>query len=203
MNNVDYLNQISASSKKSKSASDSLLSSKPLIISLIAATVLAIFLIIFGIVRDNTTSDTKLLTQLGLRLNNFSTSVSNYNPYVKSSSLRSSGASLSSALEATTLNLKPILEEEKINLDKADKKLLDSETSHAEALNNSLEAGKLNGILDRTYASEMALQISLLISLESELYNHTKDDSLKSILSNSFENLKTLYPNFNDFSDTK
>lgn len=202
MNNVDYLNQISASTKPT-TKSNSLLSSKPLIIGLIAAAVLSIIIIIVGIINNNSTSDTSLLTQLGLRLDNLNAAIETYNPHIKSSSLRSSGVSLASVLESTSLNLKPILEQEKIDLDKADKKVLESETTLSDSFNNSLEAGKLNGILDRTYASEMALQISLLISLESELYNHTKDDSLKSILSSSFDNLKTLYPNFNDFSDTK
>jgi len=202
MNSMDYLNKIS-SETKTKPTSSSLFSSKPLRIGLIAAAALAIFIIIFGLIKNNSTSENDLLETLNLRATNLTTSVDAYTKHVKSSNLRSAGSSLSSVLESITLNLTPELEAKGLKPEKPSSKILESETTLSNSLNYSLESGKLNGILDRTYAREFALQISLLLSLESELYSETSNENLKTFINTSYESLKTLYPNFDEFSETK
>ena len=197
MNNIDYLNKISSENQHEKS-SDSLFSSKPLKFGLIAVAVLALFILIFGALSNSTGKEKSVFERLNLRLTNVNSSITTYNKSVKSSALRSSGVSLASILEATSLSLTPFYEKYDLDAKKPSEKISAGETALLDSLNLELENGKLNGILDRTYARE----ISLLLSLEVELYEKTKDEALKAALESSYTNLETIYPNFNDFSET-
>ena len=201
MNNIDYLNKISSENQHEKS-SDSLFSSKPLKFGLIAVAVLALFILIFGALSNSTGKEKSVFERLNLRLTNVNSSITTYNKSVKSSALRSSGVSLASILEATSLSLTPFYEKYELDAKKPSEKISAGETALLDSLNLELENGKLNGILDRTYAREMTYQISLLLSLEVELYEKTKDEALKAALESSYTNLETIYPNFNDFSET-
>lgn len=110
---------------------------------------------------------------------------------------------MSSLLDAVKLNVDAKLEEKDIKMKKAPKKITEPESTIGIELNNSLESGKLNGILDRTYAREFTLQVSLLISLETELRAETKDTDFQTFLDSSVESLSTIYADFANFSEAK
>ena len=74
----------------------------------------------------------------------------------------------------------------------------------ADELSSELFAAKINGLLDRTFAHKMSLEIYSVMGEEMTIYNSTSDTetALREILSSSYDSLNNLYTQFNDFSET-
>lgn len=170
MNNLEYLNQISqenrpTSAKKSASMS--------LIIKIAVGGLVAfLFIMCLGMALSaGKTSPTDLTKQLYVRTANLNTALTTYNKSLKSSQLRAIGTSLNGVLTSATASLTGYLASEgdkEADLNPPEK-LLTVETETIEALDTALNNAKLNGILDRVYANQIQLQVSLLMSLGSEL----------------------------------
>ena len=86
---------------------------------------------------------------------------------------------------------------------KSDKNLAEQAKTEEDALLAELFEAKINGILDRIYAHKMAYEITKVMNEESQVYNSTSDDTLKEIVTESYNSLENLYNEFNDFSETK
>lgn len=141
-------------------------------------------------------------TALQLRLESMSSTISSYQGLVKSSILRSDSTSLSGILSNTDRDLSNYLSEK--YKDKKDfKKLEEDEAAHSEALEAELFEARINGILDRIYAHKITYEISLLMSMESKLYDATGDDALKDILNTSYDSLTVIYEKFENYSEAK
>lgn len=141
-------------------------------------------------------------TALQLRLESMSSTISSYQGLVKSSILRSDSTSLSGILSNTDRDLSNYLSEK--YKDKKDfKKLEEDEAVHNEALEAELFEARINGILDRIYAHKITYEISLLMSMESKLYDATGDDALKNILNTSYDSLTVIYEKFENYSEAK
>lgn len=207
MDNKAYLEQISSEArplKPTKSLFGFNISPKMLkiIIGIVVATV--IIMIFGGILSSlgNKNSERDYLDKIYIRTDNLMVSISNYNNLVKSSELRSMGNSLNAVLVQTNYEVLNYLKEnyELTNYKPEKEQTLTDENTYIEELNQSLENGRLNGILDRTYAREFTYEIGMLLSLESEAIANTKNENLKSILNSSHTNLEQLYPQFNNFT---
>lgn len=206
MENQEYLNQISAKTTPAKpnKGSNGILHSK--IFYLVIGTVIAVIIlaIVGSFLGSNKTDNKTSLIALRLHVDSTMNIIDKYQPNVKSSSLRSSSASLNSILTDTNNKLNTYITEK--YGDKATKdtdNLAEQAKTTEDALEAELSDAKINGILDRVYAHKMAYEISLFLSEESKLYNSTKDENLQSILADSYNSLENLYSNFNDFSETK
>lgn len=141
-------------------------------------------------------------TALQLRLESMSSTISSYQGLVKSSILRSDSTSLSGILSNTDRDLSNYLSEK--YKDKKDfRKLEEDEAAHSEALEAELFEARINGILDRIYAHKITYEISLLMSMESKLYDATGDDALKDILNTSYDSLTVIYEKFENYSEAK
>lgn len=204
MDNKSYLEQISKDSKPTNTERSNfhLLKSKGLIIGAIIVTAIIIFSIFGSIISEISKKDENLSAQISLRTSNLISSIINYNNHVKSPTLRSIGLSLSSALTDTNRNFNTILSEayKKPNY-KPSEKLKSSEKTINDNLNSKLNDAKLNGILDRVYLHELTHQISLLLSLESELDNSTSLPLVKTHIKNSTSNLNKLKERLKTYSD--
>lgn len=202
--NVNYLNQISASTKPSKKGASDRLFSPTVIKFIIGGVAAAILMIIVGSLLGGLNNKPVDLTkQLYVRSENLGKTYDTFYKKIKSNKLRSANSTFSSAL--TDLRVKianRLADGYQYDVSKIDSGLVASETAYIEALNKILDDSNLNNILDRTYAREIAYQISLLISIESEISERTKDQELKTIVENSKTVLETLKPQFDDFSDT-
>jgi hypothetical protein len=86
---------------------------------------------------------------------------------------------------------------------KEDPKLINTADLEQDALDSSLSDAKINGVLDKVYANKMAYEISLIATMEANLYNSTNNEALMDVLSTSYDSLNNLYASFNDFSSTK
>ena len=204
MEGQDYLNQISANNRPTKKQQKGILSSKFFLVGAIGLVALIIIIIIGALVNGNKGGEKNLSFALKLHLDNTSSVIEEYQPNVKSSSLRSSSASLDNVISDTNSKLTDFVTAKYEFKEKdVDKKLKDAAARNQEELSNELFEAKINGVLDRVYAHKMSYETSMLMTEEAKLINSSKDDALKSILSTSYDSLKNLYDNFNNFSETK
>ena len=193
MNDQEYLKQISDEVRSSTAF-------KVGVGGLVAFIVLAIF----GTILSSGKVDLKTrCAALRLRLTNTAEVISDYQNNIKSSALRSNSASLRAVLSDTSNKLLGYLEEKYSLKDGRESKDLKEEAKlNKENLEASLFEAKINGILDRMFAHEMAYEVSLLITEETSIYN-AGDSALKSIMETSLTSLKSLHEIFDNYSETK
>ncbi len=139
---------------------------------------------------------------LKIRLDSTSEIISNYQGLVKSSYLRSNSTSLSGILSNTNRDLSNYITEKYKSSD-AEKKVQEDEDTHKANLDAELFEARINGILDRIYAHKIAYEVSLIMSMESKLYDATSDDALKEILNTSYDSLTVIYEKFENYSEAK
>ena len=204
MNSLEYLNQISTP-VKSPVAKPSLLSGlnkKVILIALgiIAALIIAIIAVSYFSSRSTEIPELAPLNSLYLRIDNLSKTIDSYNDKIKSPALRSSGRSLAVILSNDKTELSSLLASdygEKVSALKLDS-ALSKEIADYQA---SLEKARLNGLLDRTYASELAYQVSILLIYETSASEKTSNSKVKTFLSSSSESLETLKSDLEKFSN--
>jgi hypothetical protein len=204
MDNLEYLAQIAAK-PAAQSASTKLLDHR--MIKLIAIAIIAIItIIVLASLLGSATGKSKTLTeQLYLRLTNLSADsgpITAYGSNVKSSELRSLATSLKSTLTNTTRELTALLPDLSIDPTKIDEKTTATEADYLATLITDLSNAKLNGILDRIYAKDIALQISDLLFLESSLLEKTTDEALIALVEQSATDLGNLHTKFINFSNS-
>ena len=136
------------------------------------------------------------------RLDSTTETISNYQSLIKSSLLRSDSTSLSGILSNTNRDLSNYISE-KYKSAKPEKKAQDAEEEHKTALDAELFEARINGILDRIYAHKMSYEITLIVSMESKLYDATSDDTLKEILNTSYSSLEVIHEKFENYTEAK
>ena len=202
MDNQTYLNQIAVKAAPQKGINRFL---TPTIIKIIIGAVVAlVFIIILGSILNAANQKTvDLYASFHLRLENLISSSGPLNTYtkdLKSSDLRSLSGTLQSSLTSTSRELSGMLSTLGVNTDDM------SDTARQDANIAEYTAGladaKLNGVLDRTFASSTALQISILLSMESEIRAKTDNSSLANLIDRSSADLNTLLTQFTDYSNS-
>ena len=210
MDNFEYLNKISNSTTTTKKAKGfNLFGNSSIWKIAIGGVVLFFLLMMLGNLMGSMNSKSSDLTkQIYTRSNNLNTVLTANNKILKSSRLRAMGLSLSTVLTNSTRELQAYLtpedgksKEQKKALE-LNSKLADEEQQNLEALQNTLENARLNGILDRAYSNQIGLQVSLLMSMISELNTRTNNDDLKTILATLYNNLQPIHQSFEEYSNT-
>lgn len=201
MDNQTYLDQITASTKPT-SSKKSFFSSQIFKIAALGVG-LTIVIIIFGSILGNINNKERdLAEQLSLRMDNLTATIDEYNDSVKSSYLRSIGTSFSAILADTNRDLSDyLIQKYNFNPEKSNSNLVEKELKFADELNADLEEARLNGILDRVYVSKLDLQITLLLSTESDILSRTKNQSLQSIINKSVSSLESLQNNLAEYDN--
>ncbi len=170
----------------------------------IGGAILVVVMMVIGMILGSGDKNVErdYVDKVYLRANNLLAETGNYTKLVKSSQLRSMGNSLNAVLTETKYAIGNSLKEDfgAKSLDKPNKEKTetDEDAIMVEYL-NTLESGRLNGILDRVYTRELAYQIGMLISIEHDAYSRTKKTNLRSALDTSMTNLDKLYDQFNNF----
>lgn len=204
MDNFTYLNEISASNRpvKNPAAAPKSLKTATIVKIVAAGAVLFFLLMAVGALVGNLKGKTdSLLKQLYLRTTNMSMIMEDYNRYLKSSDLRSLAASLAGTLTNATNQLAGVMGAEDPEDAAPDAATTEEETAVLNELNTSLTNARLNGILDRAYANLVGLQVSLIMSMISELEARTDDAGLLKVLSTYRGNLEVLYQGFEAYDD--
>lgn len=209
MDSQDYLDQISAGVRPAgpKSGLMKIISSKYFKWGAIALAVL-IVIIIFGSILGNKPSMKNKLFSFNLHLAGDIEMIDTYQPSVKSSKLRSISASLRGIFSNTYSQLDAYvaqvfaIDDKVIEKSKELQDLIEEADLYKAELDNDLFAAKINGLLDRTYAHKMALEIYSILSEENGIIKTADDANLKSILDSNQASLENLYNEFNNFSET-
>lgn len=205
MDGQEYLNQISASNRPMKPQRNVGSFFGSLYFKLgVGAVAILILIMIVGMVLSSKPSSEEKCISLKLRLDKTSEVISEYQPSVKSSMLRSLSASLKGIFTNTSSQLGTYMTGAYGYEDgKAKESLVEQADLDKDALMNEFFEAKINGFLDRTYAHKMTLEIYGVMSDEAGIINNGGDEDLKSLLTQSYDSLKNLYTQFNDFSETK
>lgn len=206
MDSQDYLDQISKQArpvKPPKKGVMGILTSNYFKWGM-GALALLIVIMIFGSILGSRTTVEERCTDLKLHIDRTVKVMDEFQPSVKSSLLRSLSASLKGVFMNTSSQMNTFM----VNAYKYDERnakqaMVEEADLNADALTNELFEAKINGLLDRTYAHKMALEIYTVMSNEAGISNATDNAELKSILSTSYDSLNNLYTQFNDFSETK
>lgn len=204
MDNLEYLNEISKTNRAVKNPKQNALP-VGLIVKLVAGGVVLFFLLMMigsllggagGVAREQA-------QQIYVRTTNLNETLDDYTKHVKSSKLRAIGGSLEATLTNAANQLSTYLAGE---ADEDMEMALPAEKGAEEAeninnLNTSLLNAKLNGILDRIYANEIGLQVSLLLSMVSQAQARAEDSGLVEALETYHSSLETIHQSFEDFVD--
>ena len=204
MDNQEYLNQISMkpeAAQPNKKGIGGLLSSKITWFLVGAVGLFIVFAVIGAVLGANKGYAKEDTIWLQLHLSSVAEVISDYQPLVKSSDLRSNSASLSTVISDTNGKITNYLTEKYSYKVGSDKDLAEQMKTEQDALSQELFEAKITGVLDRMYAHKMAYEISKFMTEETKIYNETGDDTLKEILDGSYNSLENLYNNFNDFSE--
>lgn len=200
MDSQSYLNEISQSVRPQKQSKMNFFKNKFFLIGAIGVVGVILMAIIGAMLSGGRAGVQEQSFALELRFSNLIETISTYQPNVKSSELRSSSASLNGILSNSKSELSEYIQET-FKGKKAEKKTTDSEKEHLEALKNELFQAKINGILDRIYAHKMSYEIALVMAMEDTLYDATSNDKLRSILDNSYNSLRNLKEQFDQYSE--
>ncbi len=207
MNDMAYLQQISAENRSAPAgnALSDLFSGKTFkILSVLVVVTLVVILalsVISAAMPKPTTVDSDL-SRIYLRSESLLETIKTYNSSVKSSELRAAGASLSAVLTDLSSNSAATLESA-YGLKTSDLKLSSADSALLSKTSDALASAKLNGLLDRSYASELSYQISHLLLLEDSALSKTSDSAVSDYLASSKSSLENLNLVFSNFSETK
>ena len=206
MDSQDYLDQISKTSRPVKPQKNGLMGaikSKYFIWGAVALGILIVAITIGSILGGGTTTEDEC-ADLVLRLEETNElAISKYQPFLKSSILRSLSASLGGIYTNTSTELNNYMTQAfPSTKDKTVEAKREEAILNATALADELFKAKINGLLDRTYAHKMTLEIYSVMSDEMSIYNATNDTALRGLLKSSYDSLNNLYTEFNDFSET-
>lgn len=197
MDNLSYLNQISATTPSAAPpAKEPLLSPKlKKFLLIIIPVIIVLFIGLFVMNSINTKKNTPVsLTNLAARINTLTTAINTYGKNVKSTSLRSASSSLHTILHGMNVTITSI------SGGKLPKNLTSLDSAHAKDLNESLETARLAGTTDRVYAFRMTYEIELLITMLESLSKQSPVNTTTTFLLESSDNLKNLLPTFESAS---
>ena len=205
MDNMAYLQQISAGGKAPGAKGKFNFSFNPKILIFVGIALALIFfgMIIANMLNKEDTRDRDLTIQAQVRITNLNDTTDDYIKFIKASSLRSMATALKTILSETNREISSIILGEYGLKPTAIKKLpiFSEEASTHSELVKSLENARISGHLDRVYNREYTLQIALLISLENEIIERTKNQRLIEVLQKSIADLQSLHTQFSDYSD--
>ena len=202
MNDLDYLNQISAGVSATKSAAPFFDKKMKTVLGIAVGAVIMI-IILFAM----TASTPKVATadeELGRIYNRSKTLlelIETYNSRVKSSSLRAAGSSLQTVLTELESGSEAYMTSVH-GLNAADFAMTAADTALVEGTSENLEKASLNGLLDRYYASEMSYQIAHLLIVENQALEKSSNADINSFLENSETSLNRLQETFSSYSES-
>ncbi len=202
---IEYLNQIAQDNRavKSPGIKGLPIDSKWLKIIGIGVVGVILIMILGGILGGLGSGERDLIDRIYLRTKNLNESIMEYDEKVKSSELRSMGNSLSAVLTETNSKVGNLLISEygAEGTEPRDENVAAEETDYINKINANLNYGYLNGLMDRYFSREMSREIVLLMSLESEALEKTNKESVKAVMSASWNNLNQLSDQFETYKD--
>lgn len=200
MNNLEYLNHISQTSRpvaRKPAGPKPGLIPKILLGGLIALGVILVISFIINLTKPDTE---KYVNQVYYRTTSLNSVLENYNRDLKSSDLRAIANSLSGALTGATSSLDAYYAEIGQKTGNYSEDFLAEESPTYTKLEADLRSAKLNGLLDRIYVAQIQLQVSLLLTLIAQTYERAKDPYLLQTLNTYSTNLALIKQKLETYS---
>lgn len=205
-NDIEYLNQIAQDNRTTRKVATGKFPIETKWLKIIGAGIagVIVIMIIGGLLGGLGHEERDLIDQIYARTRNLNEAISEYGGKVKSSELRSMGNSLSNVLAETNSKVGALITSEygTDGTDPRDEATTTSELEHIAEVNTNLNYGRLNGMMDRYFVMEMTREIALLMSLETEVTEKTANESVKSALVNSWNNLNQLEIQFSNYENS-
>jgi hypothetical protein len=120
---------------------------------------------------------------LYMRINGLSEVITEYQPHLRNSVVRSNVAALKTSLSNTYRDLGAALPVIGVDITSPTERVVNSEAAHMNQVEAIIEEGRLNVNLDQVFVREMAIEIALLISMTNELSVMNTDEALHATLS--------------------
>ncbi|MFV0485072.1 MAG: hypothetical protein ACK5MU_02475 [Candidatus Saccharimonadales bacterium] len=204
MDNETYLEHIAAQARPSAKGGKLL---SPGVIKLIAGAVIALILIIVlgSVLNSANQKNITMYERFYLRVSNLSATsgpLAQYGKELKSSDLRMLSSTLLTSLTGTARDLSGVLSDLKVDTAAMSPEATNEEAGVLSSYTSALSDAKMNGLLDRTFATSTTLQISLLLSMESEISEKTDNAALATIVAKSTSDLQALLQQFEDYSNS-
>lgn len=191
---IDYLDQIAPPPSGPKLFSGSF--------TWIVIGLAILFIFAVSIIALNSgTSNTVSAQTAYLRFDNLSKVTTKYHKYLKSSKLSSTDSNFTLFMTNAERDLVDPMAKNGTDVKKIDKTLAAKEKSYSADVTAKLEDARLNAILDRVYAREMAYQAQQLIDLYKKMVLN-KSKSISDNAKNAIPNLEPIQKAFADFNDT-
>lgn len=187
---LDYLDQIAPKSVKQPN----FIQRKPIVFAVILLIVAFFSMTLIGALTPNKTKPTQ---QLAARLITTKEVTEDSAKKIKSNQLRAINSNLKTNLLNMVNNITTLLAEQKININKLDKKILTSE-SNVDLL-KTLEEARLNAVYDQTYTREMVYRISTILSLMDRINDDTNSKSMKDFINDATKNLEAIKKQLSEF----
>lgn len=189
MNNLEYLNHISQTSRpvarRSAGPRPGLIP-KILLGGLLGLALIGVIIFIVNLAAPKFDN---YLRQVYYRTTSLKLVLDNYNRSIKSSDLRAIANSLSGTLTGATSSLEAYYNQIGEKTGKYTNEFLAEEAPAFTELEVTLQNAKLNGILDRIYIVQAQLQVSLLLAVVAQTRDRTHDAYLIQTLDTYAENL--------------
>lgn len=194
---IDYLDQISAPAKSSRTAN-------PKFLYGVIAGLLALLILVGGfILISSRSTPMDKATDMLLRMQTLEKVAKNQHKHIRDGQLRSTNSSYLLFLANAIRDLKDPLESADVKVNQLPKARRDAEKSIEETLNAQFDDARLNVTLDRTYAREMDYQLEVLHGMMVSVYNSTNSSALKEYLETTETNLAQISEGFSGFSGSK
>ena len=203
MDNKAYLDEIAVKGKK-KFASGPLLTPVMIKIIIVGVAALICMIVVASMLGSKGEDNTSIHQAVYLRVNSLLDSrgpVQQYLKKVKASDVRTYTSSLISSLTTTEAGIKSASGRVGFTPGSAPSEVSTANSAQITTLTTELERAYLRGNLDVTYASNLAYQLTLLISLEKQARTKTNDDAYAKVLDASMRDLEKLEENYRNYAD--
>lgn len=192
---IDYLNQITPKPPKRQLFKNKM----TMIIFGLAGLVVLVLLvaIISAVLKPNTSATQQLAAKLQATL----TISTGAQKQLKSSLLRANNSNLQLYLTNINRDITAPLAKNGINTAKLDTSIVTAESGAD--ITTRLENARLNANYDEVYASEMAYQLSSILTLIHQINTSTHNQSLKDLFKNADSDLDPLQTQFANYNSTQ
>ena len=147
----------------------------------------------------DTIQERDLVDQIDYRVKNLHGTIEKYRGDVKSPTLRANLVTLQGIFAKMSTDLEAVLMDGNFSGEPS-AEVVAGEEEHIAEVEAKFEKARINGMLDRTVARQITLEIALILAMEDECLSRTEDENLVMVLDDSRKNLEDLYGQFEQYS---
>lgn len=193
---IDYLNQIAPSAQQRTINRFALVG---IIISVLVVMGFGLFMTLGG-GTPNTSAQSAIIQE---RLRTLKQVSKEQQPHLKENEISSMNATLTASITSMDAELASLLSSSGKAVKVADRPKEEKEVAYYGALSKKLNDAYLLGTLDRSYATEMTYQLTILKGQLQKLRSIAKSKSVTEYYTKNVETLDTIIKRFSEFQGTK